>query len=105
MPPRTYRTVGSLVTCSLAVIAWCCATIGGAAQPPTSIAPSRVLVVYNANAGDEDGDGVQDSLQVANYYAAKRGVPAANILSVNCTNDGGSNQYYYYTGEYPKFYS
>jgi uncharacterized protein (TIGR03790 family) len=65
--------------------------------------PSRVLIVYNANwPSDSDSDGVKDSLQLAQYYAAKRGVPAANLLPLNCTTGA---YYYYYTGEYPKFQS
>jgi hypothetical protein len=45
---------------------------------------TNILVGYNAAfTGDLDANGVQDSLQVANYYAAKRGVPAANLLGVN----------------------
>lgn len=41
------------------------------------------MIVYNSNfSSDGDGDGVQDSLEVANYYALKRGVPSSNILGV-----------------------
>ncbi|MBA3707788.1 MAG: TIGR03790 family protein, partial [Planctomycetes bacterium] len=59
------------------------------AQGASTADPARLLVVYNANwTGDEDGDGVQDSLEVAQYYMAKRGIPAANILGV-ATNDSG----------------
>ena len=50
----------------------------------------------------EDGDGVQDSLEVAQYYVAKRGVPAANLLGLSCTTNNG----YGTTGaEYTKFHS
>ena len=54
----------------------------------------RVLVVFNANwVDDNDGNGTQDSLQVAAYYAARRGVPLANILGLNCsTRTNGSYQ-------------
>ena len=45
-----------------------------------------MLIVYNSNYTiDSDGDGVQDSLEVAQYYAAKRGVPLSNILGVPCS--------------------
>ncbi|HYF51757.1 MAG TPA: TIGR03790 family protein [Planctomycetota bacterium] len=72
----------------------------------TSPGPDRILIVYNSNwTQDSDGNGIQDSLQVASYYAVKRGVPSANILAVSCTNDSGSNSYYYYVGEYPKFWN
>jgi hypothetical protein len=41
-----------------------------------STGPSNVLVIYNADwAGDQDGNGVQDSLEVAQYYAQVHGVP------------------------------
>jgi hypothetical protein len=47
---------------------------------------SKVLVVYNSNYTiDSDGDGVQDSLEVASYYAAARGIPASQILGVPAT--------------------
>jgi hypothetical protein len=50
------------------------------------IQPSSVLIVYNSNYTlDADGDGVQDSLEVANYYAGQRGVPSFNILGVACS--------------------
>lgn len=35
----------------------------------------RVLVVYNNN--------VPESLDVANYYASRRGIPATNLLGLN----------------------
>jgi len=48
--------------------------------------PARVLVVYNSNYKvDSDANGVQDSLQVAQYYMQERGVPSQNILGVNCS--------------------
>lgn len=50
------------------------------AQPTAS----KVLIIYNTNyTGDDDGDGVQDSLQVAQYYAQKRGVPSQNFLGIS----------------------
>ena len=103
MPSRIHRKIGTVATCSLALIALCSAMIGGKAQVPTSITPSRVLVVYNANWGDHDGDGVQDSLQVANYYASKRGVPASNLLGLGITLNFGPIRYD--VTEYTRFYS
>jgi len=51
-----------------------------------ALQPSSVLIVYNSNYTlDADGDGVQDSLEVANYYSAQRGVPSSNILGVACS--------------------
>ncbi len=49
---------------------------------------TNILVVYNAGfTGDLDANGVQDSLQVADYYALKRGVPAGNLLGVNPSDE------------------
>ena len=47
--------------------------------------PARVLVIYNTSWPDGDGDGVPDSLEVAQYYAARRGVPAENLLGLPLT--------------------
>jgi len=47
-----------------------------------AISASSVLVVYQTNAPDKDSDGVGDSLELARYYSAKRGVPSANIVGV-----------------------
>jgi uncharacterized protein (TIGR03790 family) len=44
--------------------------------------PDGVVVVYNTQAPDADGDGVGDSLQVARHYALRRGVPSRNLLGV-----------------------
>src|SRR5262249_37167999 len=49
----------------------------------TSPDASRVLIIYNTNfTNDDDGDGVPDSQEVANYYAQKRGVPQDHILGL-----------------------
>lgn len=75
-------------------------TLLAATNPP---GPERVLIVYNANwTGDEDGDGVQDSLEVANYYAQKRGVPASNLLGLPCAGYT-SWAYGYMQGQYSNF--
>jgi len=51
------------------------------------ITPQRVLIVYNANyTADDDGDGVQDSLEVAQYYSLKRNIPSTNILGVHVSS-------------------
>jgi uncharacterized protein (TIGR03790 family) len=54
----------------------------------------RVLVLYNANWPDENGDGVGDSEEVARFYAAKRGIPLANLVALNCSPTS-----YYYSGQ------
>jgi len=46
--------------------------------------PTRILIVYNLDfTDDQDGDGVQDSSEVANYYSMKRGIPAGNIFGIH----------------------
>jgi hypothetical protein len=69
-----------------------------ASSSPT---PDQVLVVYNAAwPYDSVGMGVNDSQQVAEYAAARRGIPAGNLLGLTCSTGGN---YYYYTGQYPNF--
>jgi uncharacterized protein (TIGR03790 family) len=47
---------------------------------------SEVVVVYNSSyTTDSDVDGVQDSLQIANYYKAARSIPDANIIGLAAT--------------------
>lgn len=53
------------------------------AEPKTRLDPARVLVMYDASyTGDEDLNGVQDSLQLAQFYADARSIPSANLLPV-----------------------
>ena len=47
--------------------------------------PARVLVIYNTSWPDADGDGTPDSTEVAQHYAARRGVPAQNLLGLPLT--------------------
>src|SRR5262245_8139456 len=80
-----------------------CLLISLAIQPDASaISSSRVLIVYPANGLDSNLDGTNDSKQLADYYAQKRGIPAANILGVTITvlRNG-----FYYVGEYSTFYN
>jgi uncharacterized protein (TIGR03790 family) len=45
---------------------------------------SNVLVVYNsAYTADSDSDSTQDSLELANYYKAKRSIPDANVVGID----------------------
>jgi len=55
--------------------------------------PTRVLVVYNANWPDENGNGVNDSLEVAQHFLARRGVPAQNLMGCACST---TTAYYYW---------
>ncbi|HHI81120.1 MAG TPA: TIGR03790 family protein [Planctomycetes bacterium] len=44
--------------------------------------PKRLLLIYNKSFADQNGNGLSDSLDCANYYAKARGVPASNILGI-----------------------
>jgi len=48
--------------------------------------PNRVLVVYNAAWPDQDGNGVGDSLEVAQHYAMRRHVPRTNLLGLKLSS-------------------
>lgn len=49
--------------------------------------PSNLLLVYVGNwLDDDDANGVQDSLQIAQYYSSAYGVPANNLLGITLTN-------------------
>jgi uncharacterized protein (TIGR03790 family) len=39
-------------------------------------------VIYNKSFADQNGNGLSDSLDCANYYAKARGIPANNILGI-----------------------
>ncbi|MHC4838419.1 MAG: hypothetical protein ACYTF3_09600 [Planctomycetota bacterium] len=41
--------------------------------------------MYNANWPDEDGNGVNDSLEVAEHWMRKRRVPADRLVALNCS--------------------
>ncbi|OGS36167.1 MAG: hypothetical protein A2293_04605 [Elusimicrobia bacterium RIFOXYB2_FULL_49_7] len=59
------------------------ACLAVAAFPQAYDDPSRVLVIYRTNQSDADGNGQSDSKDLAEYYQAKRGIPAANLLGVS----------------------
>ena len=49
--------------------------------------PTNLLLVYVNNwDGDDDANGVQDSLQIAQYYSNAYGVPSNNLLGVALTD-------------------
>lgn len=49
--------------------------------------PRRVLVVYNADFPDWNGNGIGDSLEVALYFKSRRRIPDGNMLGVHCSLD------------------
>ncbi|RMH01818.1 MAG: TIGR03790 family protein [Planctomycetota bacterium] len=55
----------------------------------------RWIVVFNRAWPDEDGNGIGDSEDVARWIARRRGIPAANLLPVDCTTGTG----YVYSGQ------
>jgi len=50
------------------------------------VGPSNVLVIYNTAWEDGDDNGENDSLEVAEYYANRREIPANNILGITVSN-------------------
>ncbi|MCH2176699.1 MAG: TIGR03790 family protein [Lentisphaeria bacterium] len=55
---------------------------------------SKVLIVYAEDCtSDVDENGVQDSLQVAQYYQQKRNVPSQNIVGISGDNSSYSDMY------------
>ncbi|NNF39468.1 MAG: hypothetical protein HKN71_12425, partial [Gemmatimonadetes bacterium] len=58
--------------------------------PASALAPAfplsdRTLVVWNTNTGDGNGDGVNDSLEVALHYQARRNIPGTHLLGISAT--------------------
>lgn len=72
-----------------------------AAQPAAWLDPARVLVVFNSAWPDADGDGTPDSTEVAQHFAARRGVPAQNLLGLPLT----PASWWYDASQWPLFLS
>ena len=68
-------------------------SIGLEAQATTPDDPGRVLVVYDLNQPDTNGNNIGDSEEIARLYAAARKVPAANLLGLPI-----STAQWYYSG-------
>jgi uncharacterized protein (TIGR03790 family) len=72
----------------------------------TSDQANRVMVIFNNYSTytyDQNANGLQDSYELALFYAAKRDIPLGNLLGVNCTR--GNTYYYYANTSYPTFLS
>ena len=55
------------------------------ASVPTA---ANVVVIYNTNwTEDQDGNGIQDSLQIAQAYQSARNIPLANICGISTTTN------------------
>jgi uncharacterized protein (TIGR03790 family) len=81
-------------------LVFCLAWLLVGCMPPRGLAfgpgdSNRVLVVYNASfTGDGDADGMQDSLQLAQYYANFRSIPASNLLGVASSGSASHHAFY-----------
>lgn len=53
------------------------------------VTPKEVLVLFNARWPDEDGNYRSDSQDVAEYYAARRGIPTDHLLGLAVTKRQG----------------
>jgi len=74
-----------------------------AALPAQAVlSPSRVLIVYQVNGPDNNQNGISDSLELAQYYAQKRGVPTTNLVGITVTAQWAMYSYYQ-DSEYQKF--
>src|SRR5262249_10171000 len=51
-----------------------------------SATANEVLVLFNEKWPDEDGNGHSDSQDVAEYYAARRGIPPDHLLGLSVTD-------------------
>jgi uncharacterized protein (TIGR03790 family) len=67
-----------------ASVAWILLMLASGYAQPVPL-PERVLVVYNTNSSD--------SLEVANYYSTKRGIPAANTCAISPTKNDAIDFY------------
>jgi uncharacterized protein (TIGR03790 family) len=60
------------------------------------VGPEALLVVYNLNDADDDGDSISNSEELARYYQQKRGVPESNMLGISVSTS--SYRYYHMPG-------
>src|SRR5262245_15017769 len=51
-----------------------------------NVGATEVLVLFNTKWPDEDANGYSDSQDVAEYYAARRGIPPDHLLGVSVTD-------------------
>jgi hypothetical protein len=73
---------------------WVLRAVGSDAEvgaPQEWVTPQEVLVLFNARWPDEDGNYRSDSQDVAEYYAARRGVPGEHLLGLAVTERQGKS--------------
>ena len=65
------------------------------AQPRPYLPPSGrdVVLIVNTSAGDANLNGINDSEEVARYYAEKRQVPASRIVRLHLSQDSSAIDY------------
>jgi uncharacterized protein (TIGR03790 family) len=81
------------ILAGLALALACTVARGAAGQATTPDDPGRVLILYDLNEADGNGNGVGDSLEIALTYARVRGVPTENLLGLKV-----STAHFYYSG-------
>lgn len=64
----------------------------GSFDPDPEDLGDRWVVVFNSAWPDEDGNGLNDSEEVARHWAKRRGVPLDRLIGVDCSN-GTSDLY------------
>ena len=64
-------------------------------QPRPHLPPSgqEIVLIVNSSTGDSDGNGVNDSEDVARHYAERRGVPAAQIVRLRLPPEASAIDY------------
>jgi hypothetical protein len=87
----------------LILAAWFLRVTGSDAQTRTPhewVTPQEVLVLFNTRWPDENGNYLSDSQDVAEYYAARRGIPGEQLLGLAVTEDQGKPNHL----AYPDFF-
>src|SRR5262244_3821103 len=74
------------------LVAWLLWSIGSDAQTTSlqdRVTPQEVLILFNTRWPDENGNYRSDSQDVAEYYAARRGIPTGHLLGLAVTDGQG----------------
>ena len=91
------------LTLPLMLVVWLLRSIASDAQTdasPDRVAPAEVLILFNTSWPDEDGNRQSDSRDVAEYYAARRGIPKDHLLGLPVTARTGKPEHL----QYPDFF-
>src|SRR5262249_52394253 len=84
MSVRTVRLLLAL----LVLVCWLVSPTSGnrTDQAVEWVTASEGLVLFNTKLPDEDGNGQSDSQDVAEYYAARRGIPPDHLLGLSLSD-------------------